>query len=61
MQHRKFSFNRYWNRLFYGNKCKDLNEKMPHIKAWAHLKEFPDYYTRLAKMEKGAKAYFKKG
>jgi len=56
MQHRKFSFNRYWNRLFYGNKCKDLNEKMPHIKAWAHLKEFPDYYTRLDKMEKDAKA-----
>jgi len=27
--------------------------------AWAHLKEFPDYYTRLAKMEKDAKAYFK--
>jgi hypothetical protein len=28
--------------------------------AWAHLKEFPDYYTRLAKMEKVAKAYFRK-
>jgi hypothetical protein len=28
--------------------------------AWAHLKEFPDYYTRLAKMEKDAKAYFEK-
>ena len=27
--------------------------------AWAHLKEFPDYYTRLAKMEKVAKAHFK--
>jgi hypothetical protein len=22
--------------------------------AWAHLKELPDYYTRLQKMEKGA-------
>jgi hypothetical protein len=22
--------------------------------AWAHLKEIPDYYTRLAKMEAGA-------
>lgn len=28
--------------------------------AWAHLKEFPDYYTRLAKMEKEAKEDFKK-
>jgi len=27
--------------------------------AWAHLKEFPDYYTRLAKMEKVAKDHFK--
>jgi hypothetical protein len=24
--------------------------------AWAHLKEFPDYYTRLAKMEAEAEA-----
>ena len=24
--------------------------------AWAHLKEFPDYYTRLARMEAEAKA-----
>ena len=28
--------------------------------AWAHLKEFPDYYTRLAKMEEVAKEHFKK-
>jgi hypothetical protein len=28
--------------------------------AWAHLKEFPDYYTRLAKMEEVAKAHFRK-
>jgi hypothetical protein len=28
--------------------------------AWAHLKEFPDYYTRLSKMEKEAKAYWAK-
>ncbi|TFG79182.1 MAG: hypothetical protein E4H26_00445 [Flavobacteriales bacterium] len=28
--------------------------------AWAHLKEFPDYYTRLAKMEKEAKSYWTK-
>ena len=28
--------------------------------AWAHLKEFPDYYTRLGKLEKKAKEYWKK-
>lgn len=27
--------------------------------AWAHLKEFPDYYTRLEKMEKEAEDYWK--
>ena len=26
--------------------------------AWAHLKEFPDYYTRLDKLEAGADAYW---
>jgi len=26
--------------------------------ALAHLKEFPDYYTRLDRMEEEAKAYF---
>lgn len=26
---------------------------------WAHLKEFPDYYTRLARMEAEADAYWK--
>lgn len=26
--------------------------------AWAHLKEFPDYYERLAKMEAEARAYW---
>lgn len=26
--------------------------------AWAHLKEFPDYYTRLEKMEKEAEDYW---
>lgn len=26
--------------------------------AWAHLKEFSDYYTRLEKMEKEAEAYW---
>ncbi len=27
--------------------------------ALAHLREYPDYYTRLAKMEKEAEAFFK--
>ena len=26
--------------------------------AWAHLKEFPDYYTRLDKLESEAGAYW---
>ena len=38
----------------------DNNGKLTGEIALAHLKEFPDYYTRLAKMEKVAKAYFKK-
>ena len=29
--------------------------------ASAHLKEFPDYYTRLAKMEKEADGFWNKG
>ncbi|WP_299107644.1 DUF5661 family protein [uncultured Winogradskyella sp.] len=28
--------------------------------AWAHLKEFPDYYTRLEKMENEAEDYWNK-
>jgi hypothetical protein len=28
--------------------------------AWAHLKEFPDYFTRLEKLEKKAREYWKK-
>jgi len=28
--------------------------------AWAHLKEFPDYYERLEKMEKEAEKYWAK-
>ena len=28
--------------------------------AWAHLKEFPDYYTRLEILEKEATEYWKK-
>jgi hypothetical protein len=38
----------------------DDNGKVTGEIAWAHLKEFPDYYTRLAKMEKVAKAHFEK-
>jgi hypothetical protein len=33
----------------------------PHITAriaWAHLKEFPDYYTRLERMEEEAHTYW---
>jgi hypothetical protein len=29
--------------------------------AWAHLNEFPDYYTRLAKMEAEAEQYWGEG
>jgi hypothetical protein len=29
--------------------------------AWAHLHEFPDYYTRLAKMEAEAERYWAEG
>lgn len=38
----------------------DNDGKLTGEIAWAHLKEFPDYYTRLAKMEKDAKAHFDK-
>jgi len=37
------------------NNDKNLTGKI----AWAHLKEFPDYYTRLEKLEKTAGAYWK--
>jgi hypothetical protein len=37
----------------------DNNGKLTGEIAWAHLKEFPDYYTRLAKMEKVAESHFK--
>lgn len=36
----------------------DDNMKMTGQIAWAHLKEFPDYYTRLKKMEKRAAQYW---
>ena len=36
------------------------DKKMTGKIAWAHLKEFPDYYTRLAKMEKEAAEFWKK-
>ncbi len=34
------------------------DKKMTGKIAWAHLKEFPDYYTRLEKLEKQAKKYW---
>jgi hypothetical protein len=34
------------------------NEVVTSKIAWAQLKEFPDYYTRLAKMEKEAEKYW---
>ena len=37
----------------------DNDGKLTGEIAWAHLKEFPDYYTRLAKMEKVVKTHFK--
>ena len=36
------------------------DKKMTGKIAWAHLKEFPDYFTRLAKMEKEATEFWKK-
>ena len=38
----------------------DNSGKLTGEIALAHLKEFPDYYTRLHKMEKQAKEHFKK-
>jgi len=38
----------------------DNDGKLTGEIALAHLKEFPDYYTRLGKMEKVAKDHFKK-
>ncbi len=35
------------------------DKKMTGKIAWAHLKEFPDYFTRLEKMEKKAAEYWK--
>ena len=36
------------------------DKKMTGKIAWAHLKEFPDYFTRLEKLEKKAREYWKK-
>jgi len=35
------------------------NEILTGKIAWAHLKEFPDYYSRLAKLETEAMEYWK--
>ena len=49
----------------HGSKYPETNitkndKKMTGKIAWAHLKEFPDYYTRLAKLEEEATEYWKK-
>ena len=49
--------------LEHGTRYPDTNltnddPKMTGKIAWAHLKEFPDYYTRLEKMEKDAKTFW---
>ena len=49
----------------HGSKYPETNitkndKKMTGKIAWAHLKEFQDYYTRLAKLEKEAAEYWKK-
>ena len=36
----------------------DDDEKTTGKIAWAHLNEFPDYYTRLAEMESEAERYW---
>ncbi len=38
----------------------DNDNKMTEKIGWAHLNEFSDYYTRLAKPEKEAREYCKK-
>ena len=43
-----------WPETTVTNDDLDLTAKI----AWAHLKEFPDYYTRLEKMEKEAETYW---
>jgi len=40
------------------NVTKD-DKKLTGKIAWAHLKEFPDYFTRLEKLEKDAREYWK--
>jgi len=35
------------------------NKEMTGKIAWAHLKEFPDYYSRLEKMEAEAEEFWK--
>lgn len=50
--------------LEHGNRYPETNvtnndTKLTGKIAWAHLKEFPDYYSRLEKMEKEAESYWK--
>jgi uncharacterized Fe-S cluster-containing radical SAM superfamily enzyme len=51
--------------LEHGKKYPETNvtnndKKLTGKIAWAHLKEFPDYYTILKKLEKKAVEYWKK-
>jgi len=51
--------------LEHGTKYPETNvtkndKKLTGKIAWAHLKEFPDYYTQLKKLEKEAMEYWKK-
>ena len=64
-----FDLNQFWmgvnTELEHGNKYYPTNvtgnDPLTTGKiALAHLTEFPDYYTRLSKLEKEAKAYWKK-
>ena len=50
--------------LEHGTRYPDTNvtnndKKLTGKIAWAHLKEFPDYYTRLEKLENEAEEYWK--
>ena len=41
-----------------GDERRDDDEVITGQIAWAHLNEFPDYYTRLAEMEAEAERYW---
>lgn len=43
-----------------GTNVTDDDARLTGKIAWAHLKEFPDYYTRLGKLEAEADKFWKK-